>query len=615
MIFISIAAFHEPLLAQTIADACRKAEHPQDLVFGVVDQHPHNRRAELQALYPDLKLRYVHVHPVDTRGVCWARALCFSLYRGEAFILQIDSHMIFELAWDSRLCQQLRSLTELSPKPLVTNYPWGFEMRGRTPVVDPNRTQGVTLFLKPHPETTLSDRCATLRFVSDQVKTDQPVRACHIAAGFFFTLGRFVEEVPYDPQLYFHGEEQSLALRAYTSGWDLFHLQEIPLYHLYKQAGSENEGLHWHSRWGDLRDTSYAEATRHADERLMDLVYERRDLGVYGLGQQRTLDDYAREFGIDYRKRHLGTRPSLERVADSETADTKEAASTEEGSDQPTALSVVEINPHHPRPFVFTDAARSITASLQASGIAARHVVNRIPTQGGLIVLGWTPGWLAAHANRLDPQRTFIFNAEQLGSTGSAVVTAEYLQALSTWPVLDYHESNAEFLRKQFGPSVRVTIVPLIPGPAVHYAVDAPAADKSAAAVDVLFYGTINERRQGVLDAIRNSGLRVEAVSGSYGQELAPALLRCKLVLHVHYYPSALFPMLRMLQPLTRGVPIVCERSVFSRWNDWSESGMVFADYDSLAQACVDLVKDPERAMQSAAQCRSFAQTLKMVGL
>jgi hypothetical protein len=70
-----------------------------------------------------------------------------------------------------------------------------------------------------------------------------------------------------------------------------------------------------------------------------------------------------------------------------------------------------------------------------------------------------------------------------------------------------------------------------------------------------------------------------------------------------------------MLQPLARGVPIVCERSVFSRWNDWSESGMVLADYDSLAQACVDLVKDPERAMRSAAQCRSFAQTLKMVGL
>jgi hypothetical protein len=229
-------------------------------------------------------------------------------------------------------------------------------------------------------------------------------------------------------------------------------------------------------------------------------------------------------------------------------------------------------------------------------------------------VLGWTPRWLAAHAHQLDPQRTFIFNAEQLGSTGSAVVTADYLRALSAWSVLDYHESNAELLRARFGPSVRVTTVPVIPGPAVEYTVDKPNPD-DATSVDVLFYGTLNERRNRILDEMRSCGLAVEVVSGSYGQELAPALLRCKLVLHVHYYPSALFPMLRMLQPLARGVPIVCERSVFSRWNDWSESGMVLADYDSLAQACVDLVKDPERAMRSAAQCRSFAQTLKMVGL
>lgn len=614
MIFISIAAFHEPLLAQTIADACHKAERPDELVFGVVDQHPHNRRAELQALYPNLKLRYVHVHPVDARGACWARALCFSMYRGETFVLQIDSHMIFELSWDGRLRQQLHSLLELSPKPLVTNYPWGFEMRGRTPVVDPNRTLGVTLILKPHPEITLSDRSATLRFVTDQVKTDQPVKACHIAAGFFFTLGQFVEEVPYDPQLYFHGEEQSLALRAYTRGWDLFHLQEIPLYHLYKQAGGESESVHWHSRWSDLRDISYAEATRHADERLMDLLYERRDLGVYGLGQQRTLDDYAREFGIDYRRRYLGARPGMEQVAGTTTAAQNGTASTVDGSDLPAALSVVEINPHHPRPFVFTDAARSITASLQASGIAARHVVNRVPPKGGLIVLGWTPGWLSAHAHQLDPERTFIFNAEQLGTKESAVVTADYLQALSKWPVLDYHESNADFLRKRFGPSVRVTTVPLIPGPAVHYAVDTHRPDPSEAAVDVLFYGSLNERRERVLDAIRKSGLRLEVVSGSFGHELAPALLRCKLVLHVHYYPSALFPMLRMLQPLARGVPIVCERSVFSRWNDWSDSGIVFAEYSLLAQACLDLVNDPERAAQSAAQSSAFSHTLKMVG-
>jgi hypothetical protein len=38
-------------------------------------------------------------------------------------------------------------------------------------------------------------------------------------------------------------------------------------------------------------------------ERLADLLYERRELGVFGLGSARTIDDYAKQFGIDYRAR------------------------------------------------------------------------------------------------------------------------------------------------------------------------------------------------------------------------------------------------------------------------------------------------------------------------
>ena len=630
MIFVSIAAYQEPLLAQTIADACRKAERPRELVFGVVDQHPHSRRQELQALHPELQLRYVHLHPLDARGVCWARSICFSLYRGEDHLLQIDSHMIFEMSWDERLRLQLERLQALAQKPVVTNYPWGFEMKGRTPVVNPQRAHEATLYLKPHPDCVLSPSSATLRFVTDQLITDEPVKSCHIAAGFFFTSGRFVEEVPYDPQLYFHGEEQSLALRAYTKGWDIFHLREIPLYHQYKTAGEENESLHWHNRWNALRDIDHTQATRHADERLMDLVYRRRDLGVYGLGSVRILEDYAEEFGIDYPARSIRQRPGLPGTpaatalpaGGSDSAGTprlqQQAAAPLDAlsadvfavDDLPFDLSVVEINPYHPRPFVFSDGARSITASLQDLGIHARHLVNRIPSRGGAVVLGWTPQWLAANRGSLDRNRTFLFNAEQLGS-GSPILTAEYLQALGEWKVMDYHEANADYIGRLHGARAQVTTIPIIPGPAVCY--DVPSSPPEAeACVDVLFFGTMNPRRQTVIDELRSRGLTVEVVSGSYGAELAPALKRCRLVLHVHFYNLALFPILRVLQPVARGVPVVCESSVFSKWNDWSSSGMVFAGYEHLGQACEELAKDPDRATTVARRCLDFATSLEM---
>jgi hypothetical protein len=132
--------------------------------------------------------------------------------------------------------------------------------------------------------------------------------------------------------------------------------------------------------------------------------------------------------------------------------------------------------------------------------------------------------------------------------------------------------------------------------------------------IDVLFYGSVNERRQMVLDALERRGLKVEVVSGAYGAELTPAIQRAKVVLHVHYYESSLFPALRILQPVAQGVPVVCEHSVFSKWNDWADSGMVFAAYDSIADACADLTQSPARAAEVAARCWAFAQKMEMVG-
>ena len=38
-------------------------------------------------------------------------------------------------------------------------------------------------------------------------KLDKPEKARFTSGHFIFTLGKFCQEVPYDPKLYFHGEE------------------------------------------------------------------------------------------------------------------------------------------------------------------------------------------------------------------------------------------------------------------------------------------------------------------------------------------------------------------------------------------------------------------------
>lgn len=303
MIFVSVAAFCEPFLEHTLQDAVVKAKDPSQLVFAVVDQTPVARRAALQALCQPAQLRYVHIDPVESRGVCWARSIAFSLYQGESFLLQIDSHMFFEPGWDEQLVAKWLALKAQSAKPIISTYPYGFEFEDEKPVIKINVSKKTTLVLRPHPETTLSETNATLRFRAEHVFTREPVLGCHLAGGFLFAAGSFVEEVPYDPRLYFHGEEQSLAVRAYTHGWDIFHHPHIPLFHLYKMLNTENHTHHWHSEWEKFRDFKFTQLTELAKSRLMDLVFERRELGPYGLGKSRSLDEFAKFSGIDYAKR------------------------------------------------------------------------------------------------------------------------------------------------------------------------------------------------------------------------------------------------------------------------------------------------------------------------
>jgi glycosyltransferase involved in cell wall biosynthesis len=306
-IFISMASYLDPMLFFTLQEAVGKAQEPDLLRFAVIDQNSIDQRQAIQALPFANQIRYVHVHPQDTLGVSWARNLAFSLYDGEHYLLQIDSHTCFEPDWDANLRAQHDALLSRSEKPIISTYPYRFDMVDGVPHYKPS--QGKTaLVLRPHPDTSLSEDNVVLRFQGKHMFTDQAVPGCHVAAGFIFCAGHFVEQVTYDPFLYFHGEEQSLAVRAYTHGWDIFHTTWVPLYHLYKMANTPHEGHHWYGSVNAQRAFSSSFLTQRAKARLTRLLCGDGLPGVYGLGQARSLDDFIDFSGIDYKNKVINER-------------------------------------------------------------------------------------------------------------------------------------------------------------------------------------------------------------------------------------------------------------------------------------------------------------------
>jgi len=135
--------------------------------------------------------------------------------------------------------------------------------------------------------------------IPDAGRLERPLRARFVSAHFLFTVGSFCRDVPYDPELYFYGEEISLAVRAFTHGYDLYHPHRVMLWHEYSRAEKAKH-------WGDHPDWHLADGHSFARcRRLLGMEGENPDLGRFGLGKERSLRDYERFAGIRFALRSV----------------------------------------------------------------------------------------------------------------------------------------------------------------------------------------------------------------------------------------------------------------------------------------------------------------------
>jgi hypothetical protein len=137
--------------------------------------------------------------------------------------------------------------------------------------------------------------------IDDYMERTQPIPARFYSAHFCFTLGSFVIDVPHDPEYYFHGEEISIAVRAYTHGYDLFHPHKTIIWHEYTRKGRTKQ-------WDD--DKQWVSKNVHCHKRNrklfeMDGEVKDVDFGIYDFGTERTLEDYERYSGLSFKKRAI----------------------------------------------------------------------------------------------------------------------------------------------------------------------------------------------------------------------------------------------------------------------------------------------------------------------
>ena len=241
-IFVQIASYRDPECQWTVKDLFEKASNPERISVGICWQFdPERDQACFQQKTRPNQVRSIDVHIQDSKGVCWARRQTQTLWDGEEYTLVIDSHMRFAPDWDTQIIKQLTECA--SDKPLISCNPASY-----TP---PNKLESnpYPTIRRAHPFNKEGEmRCRGLIL---QKIPPHPLNGAFIAAGLMFSRSLVIEEVPYDPYLYFNQEEISYATRLYTHGWDVFSAKKMLFYHWYNNQKMSGRPLHWrdHDAW------------------------------------------------------------------------------------------------------------------------------------------------------------------------------------------------------------------------------------------------------------------------------------------------------------------------------------------------------------------------------
>ena len=295
-IFVNIAAYRDPECQHTLADAFARAAHPGRVFTGTCWQVLATDSGFFDAVPHLPNLRSVVVDAAHSPGLGWARQRAQRLYQGEEWVLQIDSHMRFVDGWDDVLLSLAAQCP--SPRPVLTTHPLGYRPPRQLDPPSITRTRALRFsdeMLVVGPET-----------VNLEPPPEGPLPNAFCAGGFAFASADMFAEVPFDPHHYFLGEEALLSARRWTFGWDFFAPPVPVVYHYY---GQREPGLkHWddHREWGQRQQLSKTRLLHLLGARTAEHPGVIADLDYYGLGTARSLDEYQRWCGVNFRTAEIG---------------------------------------------------------------------------------------------------------------------------------------------------------------------------------------------------------------------------------------------------------------------------------------------------------------------
>jgi len=229
------------------------------------------------------------------------------LYIGEYFCLQIDAHVRFVQGWDEDIISQWEATD--NEMAVISTY-----LTDIADSIDPithvslRKERNILCHLSYEGNNPNEMHLIMKSPIKSVPKiTGTPMLHPFWSAGFSFSRGHFVIQVPYDPYtaMLFQGEESSISLRAFSYGYDFYAPERSVCFHMFaikKNIGRRQRHKFWE------HETIYIGALEKSLARIIGITgmagihspnnYFRRDESRYGLGHVRPVKKFYSTFGI-----------------------------------------------------------------------------------------------------------------------------------------------------------------------------------------------------------------------------------------------------------------------------------------------------------------------------
>ena len=248
--------------------------------------------------------------------------------------------------------------------------------------------------------------------------------------------------------------------------------------------------------------------------------------------------------------------------------------------------------------YCLLELAELLTFSLQDLGYDAEFGLNLFDLSGERrnIVVGChllDPGIMSDM-----PHSTIMVNSEQIYEGDRFEWNQKIFSWANQFETWDYSPKNiAEFERNGIA---GVKLLKIGHQQQLSRIAKSPNPD-----IDVLFYGSMTDRRQVIFDQIRGRGLNLVTLFGVYGAERDEYISRAKVVLNLHNHPAEIFEVVRVHYLLSNAMAVVSELNPSTAISDFYADAVAGVPYDLLAEECERLVADD--AARLAQQERGYS--------